>query len=412
VSGTDNVTAPGDLTFRYRLDGGAWTDVSGATITLTGLSEGPHTLQVQAVDAAGNLDGSPSEYTRTVQDTTAPQTTIPAAPAASTPETTASFTFAASEAGASFAYRLDGGPWTPVTGSTVTLTALAIGQHTLEVRATDAAGNTDGTPATHTWTVVPPPDTTAPETSIGTAPAATTTATTATFAFTSSEAGGTFRCSLDGPTFTPCTSPTQLSEAVGQHTFRVQAVDAAGNADGTPASHTWTVQSACTPSTVTLGASADAWVLQSSASSNYGTDSVLKIDTKNGANARALVRFTLPAVPAGCQVTSARLRLYNTSPKSGRTMQVFRAGATWAEGTVRWSTQPAVAGTAVTAVTPSNANWMEWTVTDHVRAMYPTSGNFGFVVRDATENGNGIEQQFHSREKAPDRPPQLVVIFG
>jgi hypothetical protein len=35
---------------------------------------------------------------------------------------------------------------------------LAVGTHTFEVRATDVAGNTDPTPANHSWTIEPPPD--------------------------------------------------------------------------------------------------------------------------------------------------------------------------------------------------------------------------------------------------------------
>jgi hypothetical protein len=38
--------------------------------------------------------------------------------------------------------------------------------------------------------------------------------------------------------------------------------------------------------------------------------------------------------------------------------------------------------------------------------------NEGFLICDASKNGSGFEQSFHSREKAPDNPPQLVVTFG
>ena len=47
-----------------------------------------------------------------------------------------------------------------------TLAALGAGSHTFDVRATDAAGNTDPTPASHTWTI----DLTAPNTTIDTQP--------------------------------------------------------------------------------------------------------------------------------------------------------------------------------------------------------------------------------------------------
>src|SRR5206468_1503507 len=48
--------------------------------------------------------------------------------------------------------RLDGGSWSTCT-SPHTTAALAEGSHTFDVRATDAAGNTGGTPASHTWSI-------------------------------------------------------------------------------------------------------------------------------------------------------------------------------------------------------------------------------------------------------------------
>jgi large repetitive protein len=90
---------------------------------------------------------------------------------------------------------------------------------------------------------------------------------------------------------------------------------------------------------VTAASNADGWVLQDSASSNYGNDSVVKVDTKSGANARALFRFTLPAIPSGCR-PSATLRLYASSYKQGPTLQAVPLGAAWTESGVNWSNQP------------------------------------------------------------------------
>ncbi len=39
------------------------------------------------------------------------------------------------------------------------------------------------------------------------------------------------------------------------------------------------------------------------------------------------------------------------------------------------------------------------------------SNNKGFLIRDASENGGGMEQGFNSREKS-DNPPRLVIRFG
>jgi hypothetical protein len=189
----------------------------------------------------------------------------------------------------------------------------------------------------------------------------------------------------------------------------VKAKDAAGNVDASPATFSWTIGSPCAGSTQTLGANADSWVLQSSSTSNYGQDSVIKVDTKSGANARSLVRFALPAIPSGCQVITAKLRLYASSYKDGRTLHALQLAAPWTEGGVTWANQPAITGAA--AAVASGSGYREWTVTSQVQSMY-SNGNNGFVIRDSIENGGGIEQGFHSREKGTDNPPRLVISFG
>ena len=110
--------------------------------------------------------------------------------------------------------------------------------HAFRIRARDAVGNADATPTVWRW----PVDRTPPRTTILAAPPSGTTRTFATIFFRSSEPGSTFRCSLDGRPFTPCRSPfrrTGLARTL--HTFRVRAVDEAGNADRTPALHRWQI---------------------------------------------------------------------------------------------------------------------------------------------------------------------------
>jgi 3-deoxy-D-arabino-heptulosonate 7-phosphate (DAHP) synthase len=175
-------------------------------------------------------------------DTTAPDTTITAAPPATSTSSSASFSFTATEAGSSFACRLDASAFVACT-SPQSYSGLANGSHSFQVRATDAAGNTDPTPASYTWTVdTTPPDTTPPDTTITAAPLAVSISRSASFSFTATEAGSTFACQLDGSAFAPCTSPRSYSGlTLGTHTFQVRATDRAGNTDPTPASYTWVV---------------------------------------------------------------------------------------------------------------------------------------------------------------------------
>jgi len=173
-------------------------------------------------------------------DTTPPETTITASPPPTTADTTASFSFTASEP-ATFRCSVDGAPPQPCT-SPLTLTGLAIGIHTFSVAATDAAGNTDPTPASFAWEITAPET---PETTLLSTPPALTNQDSATFtftSFTSSDTAPTFECQLDTQPAVSCTSPwtvTGLPE--GTHTFSVRAIDGDGDADPTPATWSWTI---------------------------------------------------------------------------------------------------------------------------------------------------------------------------
>jgi subtilisin family serine protease len=85
-------------------------------------------------------------------------------------------------------------------------------------------------------------DATAPNTSISSGPAALTRSASATFRFVASEPTRRFECSLGGAAFAPCASTkSYFGLASKKHTFRVRAVDLAGNADASAAARTWTV---------------------------------------------------------------------------------------------------------------------------------------------------------------------------
>src|SRR3954452_23720532 len=238
--------------FECRVDSGAWADCTSPWTTAA-LSDGAHSVSVRATDVAGNTDASPATRSFTVAtapppDTTAPDTTITSGPTGTTSDNSPTFAFTATEANSVFECRVDSGAWADCT-SPWTTAAFSDGAHSAAVRATDVAGNTDASPATRAFTVdtstPPPADTTAPDTTITSGQTGTTSATTASFAFTSSETGSTFQCKLDAGAWATCTSPKAYSGlTTGSHTFSVRATDAAANTDSTPATQTWTIQSA------------------------------------------------------------------------------------------------------------------------------------------------------------------------
>ena len=199
-------------------------------VTYSDLAVGAHTFSVVATDLAGNAGEAVIRSWTIVPppDTSPPDTSIDTAPPATTTEQSATFTFSASEEGSTFECTLDDGDFAAC-ASPVDHVGLAIGAHTFAVRAIDAAGNVDPVPAVAQWTVLAPPDTTAPDTQIDDGPPSTTMSTSATFVFSSDDLAATFECALDDGAFAGCASPHDLAGvAVGSHTFWVRASDPAG----------------------------------------------------------------------------------------------------------------------------------------------------------------------------------------
>jgi hypothetical protein len=91
----------------------------------------------------------------------------------------------------------------------------------------------------------PPPagDTTPPETTIDKAPKRKSRKRKAKIAFSANEPGATFTCAFNKKPLSACTSPVKVKgKRRGRNKFGVQATDAAGNTDQTPAVAKWKVR--------------------------------------------------------------------------------------------------------------------------------------------------------------------------
>jgi hypothetical protein len=164
-------------------------------------------------------------------DTTPPDTTITAHPPAASNDPQPTFAFASDDETATFECALDGGVYSPC--SSPYGASVADGDHTFTVRAIDPSGNVDPSPASYDFSV----DTTPPDTTITDGPSPVTTDHEPSFSFTADEANVTFECRMDEAPFAACSSPhTGAPLDDGDHIFEVWAIDAAGNADPSPAS--------------------------------------------------------------------------------------------------------------------------------------------------------------------------------
>ena len=202
-------------TFECRIDSGAWFPCSSPYAPSTSVA-GTHTLFARAVDSDGNIDQTAAS--RNFTGTQTLDTTITTGPSGTTSDNTPTFTFTGN--GVGFQCKLDSGNYTacdsPYTAGWTD------GAHTFAVRSVDAAGVTDGSPATQNFTVdtqqAPAPTVDPP-----------TGTDTATPTFTFSGSGVSFECNLDNRGFAPCTSPyTAPALANGTHTLSVRSRDAGG----------------------------------------------------------------------------------------------------------------------------------------------------------------------------------------
>lgn len=185
-----------------------------------------------------------------------PETRITGDGAEVTADSTPTFEFEADKPGVAFECRFDQQPFTACSGPGARHTAtapLADGTHEFAVRARDAEGAADATPASRAFTV----DTVEPRTEIVSQPSDPTADATPYFSFNSSEAGARFECRFDGAAFGPCRYPTAHRPLVplgdGTRVFEVRAVDRAGNADSAPERRVFTVDTVAPETSIELG---------------------------------------------------------------------------------------------------------------------------------------------------------------
>lgn len=227
--------------FECRMDAGSWDSCSSPQ-SYSSLTEGDHTFSLRAVDTAGNV--SPVVSKTWHIDLTPPVLTLTGTPNAITNSLAATFSFSATDSGgsgfANYFCQLDSAVnFTQCTA--IQMYTLAIGNHSLKVRATDVAGNVSAT-QNFSWII----DITPPTATITSKPTSLNNSPSATFSFSGTDAGGagvaSFECQLDGQGFAACASPkSYASLSSGAHTFAVRAIDAAGNVGTTSASYSWTI---------------------------------------------------------------------------------------------------------------------------------------------------------------------------
>ena len=200
------------------------------------------------------------------------------------------------------------------------------------------------------------------------------------------------------------------------------------NANGCPSGSA--VTSTTAASTTTLVATGDTWLDEDKPIENNGGNTKLIVDSEATKRNRALVRFTLPALPAGAIITGATLTLTKTGGKTSPVtpMAVHRVTASWTEGTlsgntgeaswtnrmtgVPWTTPGGTFATSGSATANVSTNTTyNWNVTTIVKDWLDQGlVNNGFMVKAVTESGGDNAMEFSSSEALSGKP-QLSITY-
>jgi len=231
-------------TMECRLDLAGWGNCPGS-MSYSSLAEGDHLFEVRATDLALNTNPVPESYAWFI-DSIPPDTSITSNPPSLTNSSTADFAFECTGGPCTFECQMESA-WTPCV-SPVQYLGLAEGGRYFYVRAIDGVGNVDPSVAQYYWYI----DTTPPETYLGSWPANPTNLTDASFTFWSNDGSTVYECQLDSGGWSLCASPKDYTGLLnGDHVFEVRAIDQAGNADPTPASYSWTIDTDAPDTTIT-----------------------------------------------------------------------------------------------------------------------------------------------------------------
>ena len=233
-------------TFECKIDGGSFGACSGPgdSHTPPTLPDGPHTFEVRATDPAANTDPTPATRSFTV-DTQAPNTTIDSGPAGGDHQRQRpDLHLLLDEANSTFECKIDGGSFAPCSPAEDTTPA----SPTAPTPSGSARSTRPPTPIRPPRPAPSPSTPTRPNTTIDSGPpSGDHQRQHPDFTFSSDEANSSFECKIDSRCLRPpCSDRRRLYTALadGPHTFEVRATDPAANTDPTPASRSFTVDTA------------------------------------------------------------------------------------------------------------------------------------------------------------------------
>jgi hypothetical protein len=398
---------------------------TGTTYTDAGVPQGTFYYRIVALDAAANATSS-SQVSIVATDVAPP--TTPTGVIATGGSSSASLAWTASTDNTGVVgyqvYRGTAPGVVPSPGSLLVTTTdpsyidipPTNGTWYYVITAQDAAGNVSGVSAEVNATIADITAPTAPSLLTGKSSGPTATLTWNAASDDTAVTGyQVFRASAPGAagTLVKTVTTTTTTDAPGLGTwyYRIVAKDGANNLS--PTSNEARV---FVSSTSALLPTADTFANQGAPSTNYGTNASLVSNGTGSSAAVSYLRFQVPTVPAGSQITSVALRIRTSTrakcscdASSLATHAIRFASDSWDESTLTWNLKPALTGTPIgNLVSPSTEDATFDATLDNA-AIQAVGGTQVTLGMQATTNDNLWFASSNTTTTA-NRPQLLITM--
>ena len=202
------------------------------------------------------------------------------------------------------------------------------------------------------------------------------------------------------------------------YNYTIDAFDSAGNhsAQSLPASVTTTAM----PASITYLTEADTYVSSSSAGSNYGNSTSIRLDSSP--DIHGYLRFSVLGT-AGYPITKARLLIYTNGSSSLGIQTRSVTNTTWGELTTNYNNAPALGSVISSSGVFAGNSWVSIDVTPYItgNGLYtigvstPSTSAISFASREVTANSPQLVLEFLSQNQdtqSPSVPTNLSAFAG
>lgn len=206
------------------------------------------------------------------------------------------------------------------------------------------------------------------------------------------------------------TAPTPTSTATATPTASVTTTPTTATTTAPTPTRTATPPPTATPTTsagvttFTFNPVVDAYVTQASPTTHSATASQLQAVGGTTSAKQAFLRFSVTGLPAGSQISSAKLRLLVTNDSTNGGVFNFITDNSWLE-TVTWDTKPLINGPQLTSLGSVGLNQV---VEVDLASVIAANGTYSFAITMPSTNTNTLGYASREHTTIASRP-QLII---